>query len=1069
GAAVVMCERHACDATATSRAIPGHRMGELWNREVAAGRLNSAGRPLLQVATAGDPAALSAIVGLALTGLRTTGFFDGTGLVAAYEALLGAAGKHIATVLNVADSAAGRSSLSGLSGHDGFHAARDSGFFQLFAKNAQEAADLALIAHRIAELALVPGVVAQDGGATGRRIESLLLPEAELIAEYLGRPDDLIESPTPAQRLLFGPRRRRIPELWSVDSPAMTGTTQRDDAYALGVAAQRPYYLGHVAKLTESALEEFYQLTGRRYGRVDTYRVEDADYLIVAQGGAVSTAEAVADHLRKKRKVKVGVVNLTMSRPFPGDRLGHLLHKRAGVVVLERQDQPLNEDAPLAIAVRAVLHKCLENGSAKRGEPPHPGYASYTRMEQAPPLYSACYGLGGREPEPEALIGAVEHMLAQGSNGRMFYLSLDFHRETHASPKQEVYQQTLSDAYPAIRTLAVRGSENPSLLPPDGVAVRIHGTAGRELFTQEDHLAHTLAELRGFHVKTFPEPAAPARGQPTVHHLAFGTQPIRVNSTPRDVDVVIAADPLVFNHSDPLAGLKPGGTLILQTDLKQPEAVWAAIPPQFQRIIAERRLKVYFIDAMGIAREESRLPEQQHRVMGKVLQGCFLATPFVAGATRLTDRELMRKLKQILAARAEATEAGDVEDDLNPLRRGLEGLVGIGPLPPAEAAPEPKSAGLPTVLKHLPVHDVPAMDIHRFWEETGTSYAAGNGTANLAEPFLGSGLIPPATGLLRDLSSTRADYPEWIPEKCTGCGACWTVCPDSALPGLVNGIGEILETALQSLERRGYSTKHLPRAVRTLEGQLRDLLTKGKKPDSATPYLSQAITQTITASRLPGDSVKELEQEFTDFRAELGDFAFAVTQSFFAEMEAASRGDGGLLSITLDPSKCKACKSCVKACPEEALIVQPQTAEGLAVLRRNWDFWLKLPTTDRKYLRQAAAASGAPGLETLLLDKNAYHTMVGGDHADPGAAEKTITHLFTATAESVMQPRVAAHLARIGELIGRLEKHIRLNLAVDVEDVDAVRQAMNTLRERDYTLAELSEKLAPVGKMAAAD
>jgi pyruvate-ferredoxin/flavodoxin oxidoreductase len=318
-------------------------------------------------------------------------------------------------------------------------------------------------------------------------------------------------------------------------------------------------------------------------------------------------------------------------------------------------------------------------------------------------------------------------------------------------------------------------------------------------------------------------------------------------------------------------------------------------------------------------------------------------------------------------------------------------------------------------------------------------------------------LIPAATGLLRDLSATRADYPEWIPEKCSGCGACWMVCPDSALPGLVNGIGDILETALKSLEGRGYPTKHLPRAVRTLEGRLRELVAKGGIPRSVTPYLSEAVAQTISASRLSGDAVKELEQEFADFRAELGDFPLAVTQPFFGEMEAASRGDGGLLSVTLDPSKCKACKSCVKACPEEALVVQPQTPEALDVLRRNWDFWLKLPTTDRKYLRQAGG--GAPGLETLLLDKRAYHSMVGGDHADPGAAEKTITHLFAATAEAVMQPRVTAHVARIDELIGRLEKHIRLNLAVDVEDVGALQQAMTALRDREYTLAELSEKL----------
>lgn len=1057
-AAVVMCERHACDATTSSSAAPTHRMAELWAREVAAGTLNISGRALLEVEVAGDSAALSALVGLALTGLRTTGFFDGRGLLAAYDALLGAAGKHIATVLNVADTTAARSALSGLAGHDGFNAAMDSGFFQLFAKNAQEAVDLALIAHRIAEMALVPGVVARDGAAAGGRIESLLLPGPELIAEYLGRPDDVIESPTPAQRLLFGPQRRRIPEFWSVDAPAMTGAAQRDDAYAPGLAAQRPYYLGHVVELTESAMEEYFRLSGRGYERVSTYRIKDAEYLIIAQGEVAATAEALADHLRQTRKIKLGVLNLTMSRPFPGDRLGHLLHKRAGVVVLERCDQPLAEDAPIAGAVRAVLHKCLENGAAKRSALPHPAYASYTRMDQAPPLYSACYGMGGREPEPEALIGAVEQMLAQGANRRMVYLSLDFYRDAQASPKQEVYLQTLADAYPAIRTLAARGSENPSLLPTDAVVVRIHGTAGREPFTLEDHLAHTLAALRGFYVKTFPEPAAPAKGQPGVNHMAFATEPIRVNSAPRAVDVVIAADPLVFNHSDPLHGLKPGGAFILQADIAEPAAAWAAIPARFQRAIVENRVEVHLIDAMKIAREEARLPAEQYRVMGKVLQGCCLATPAVAGATRLAGRELMRELKRMLVARAETAGAEDVEGELNLFRRGVEGLTRFAPLPPAEITPQPQSAELPAALKHLPVHNVPALDIHRFWEETGALYAAGAGAANLAEPFLGSGLIPAATGLLRDLSSTRAEYPEWIPEKCTGCGACWTVCPDSALPGLVNGIGEILQTALQSLERRGYPTKHLPRAVRSLEGQLRELLAKGPIPAAVIPHLSQAITLTIAASRLPEEGMRELEQEFKDFRAELGDFPCAVTRPFFTEMEAVSRGDGGLLSVTLDPSKCKACKSCVKACPEDALAVKPQTPEALAALRRNWNFWLKLPTTDRKYLGRKES-DGAPGLESLLLDKKAYHTMVGGDHADPGAADKTITHLFTATVEAVMQPRAAAHVARIEELIGHLERHIRLHLAVDVEDVDAVRRAMATLRDREYTLAELSEKL----------
>ena len=50
-----------------------------------------------------------------------------------------------------------------------------------------------------------------------------MVPERELIAEYLGRPDDIIETPTPAQRIIYGETRRRIPLLWDVDNPVMSG------------------------------------------------------------------------------------------------------------------------------------------------------------------------------------------------------------------------------------------------------------------------------------------------------------------------------------------------------------------------------------------------------------------------------------------------------------------------------------------------------------------------------------------------------------------------------------------------------------------------------------------------------------------------------------------------------------------------------------------------------------------------------------------------------------------------------------------------------------------------------
>ena len=79
------------------------------------------------------------------------------------------------------------------------------------------------------------------------------MPERELIAEFLGRADDIIDTPTPAQQMLYGPKRRRVPAIWDVDTPVQTGVVQNQDAYMQAVAAQRPYFFDHIAAITEPA------------------------------------------------------------------------------------------------------------------------------------------------------------------------------------------------------------------------------------------------------------------------------------------------------------------------------------------------------------------------------------------------------------------------------------------------------------------------------------------------------------------------------------------------------------------------------------------------------------------------------------------------------------------------------------------------------------------------------------------------------------------------------------------------------------------------------------------------
>jgi pyruvate-ferredoxin/flavodoxin oxidoreductase len=46
------------------------------------------------------------------------------------------------------------------------------------------------------------------------------------------------------------------------------------------------------------------------------------------------------------------------------------------------------------------------------------------------------------------------------------------------------------------------------------------------------------------------------------------------------------------------------------------------------------------------------------------------------------------------------------------------------------------------------------------------------------------------------MTDIRFEVPDFIPELCTGCSQCWVQCPDAAIPGVVNSVEQILDTAI---------------------------------------------------------------------------------------------------------------------------------------------------------------------------------------------------------------------------------------------------------------------------------
>jgi pyruvate-ferredoxin/flavodoxin oxidoreductase len=1057
--AAIMCERESSDAAGAYPITPSTQMGEYWAEEAAKGHLNISDRPLIFIEPEGEHAAAAVTAGLSMTGLRAANFSSGQGIAYMHESLYAAVGKRLTYVLNIGSRAMTKSTLNVHAGHDDYHAIDDTGFFQLFADKAQHVADLNIIAHRIAELALTPGAIAQDGFLTTHLIESMLLPERELIKEFLGRPDDIIKTPTPAQRIIYGDTRRRIPELWDVDNPVMAGIVQNQDSYMQSVAAQRPFFFDHIQELTDRAFEEYFQLTGRRYQRVMTYRAEDADYLILGQGSVVPSAEVVVDYLRQTRGIKVGVVNLLMFRPFPSDLISKVIKGKKGVTVLERLDQPLAVDSPIMREIRATITKSIENGANKKALP-YPELASY-KPGEIPTLYSGSFGMGSRDLQPEGIIGAIENMLPDGKHKKHFYLSIDFIRDNAFTPKQRAYQETIQEAYPNIKELAIRGSENPNLMPKGAVTVRFHSIGGWGAITTGKNLAMTLFDLLGYDIKANPKYGSEKKGQPTTYYLAAAPEPIRINCEYYFVDVVLSPDPNVFKHTNALAGLKKGGCFIIQSDKAKPEEVWAEIPKAYQKIIIDNDIHIFYIDGFKIAREEATDPELQLRMQGIAFQGAFFAASPLMQKAGLSEVALLKAIEDQLQYKFGSKGQRVVDDNMRVVKRGFDEVheiknkvFGAGHSEKDNGVTE---LPIPSMMKSIPKSKSNLSDIHRFWEQTGNFYQRGMGNDNLTDPFIGLSVMPAASSLFRDMTGIRFEHPEWVPENCTACGDCYTICPDTAIPGLVSDLPDVLDTVVKRVKKSHGKVEYLPKAVRQMEGKVRNLFKESGKDSHVNGLLQDAIDQMIEES----DNTNGFAQEMEWFREELGDFQFALTRPYFDLHEKDQPNSGGLFSITINPTTCKGCMECVKVCNDDALRITTQTEDSIARLRKDWDFWVDLPNTPQKFNRIDDLEEKIGPLETLLLNKDAYMEFVSGDGACLGCSEKSVIHLFVATVESLMQPRIKKHVAYLEELISKLEKHIQLKLmnTVNVADADMMSKIVSEMGNADLTMSGIAGRL----------
>lgn len=264
-----------------------------------------------------EHAAMSACVGASASGGRVSTATSSQGFALMAEVLYQASGMRLPIVLNVVNRALA-SPLNVRGDHSDMYMGRDSGWIQFGAFNSQEAYDLALCAFKVGENHAVrlPVMVHQDGFITSHTAQNVYPLTDEVAYTFVGD---------------FKP----VDDMLDFSRPVTYGAQTEEDWHFEHKARQHKALM-ESPSVIEEVFAEFEKVSGRKYERVETYAMDDAEVAIVALGTTVETARVAAEELRAEEGVKAGVVAIRNFRPFPFDLVRDALENTKSVAVLDR-------------------------------------------------------------------------------------------------------------------------------------------------------------------------------------------------------------------------------------------------------------------------------------------------------------------------------------------------------------------------------------------------------------------------------------------------------------------------------------------------------------------------------------------------------------------------------------------------------------------------------------------------------------------------------------------------------------------------------------------------------------
>ncbi len=678
---------------------PSSTMAELADEWSAKGIKNIWGNVPDVIELQSEGGAAGTVHGALQTGSLTTTFTASQGLMLMLPNMYKIAGELTATVFHVAARSLAAQGLSIFGDHQDVMAARTTGFAMLSAASVQEAHDFALIAQVISLKSRIPFIHFFDGFRTSHEVNKLELLRDEQIRFMI--PDELV----------IAHRQRGL----SPEHPFIRGTAQNPDVYFQGRETVNSFY-NNLPGITEQVMRDFEKLTGRSYGLFEYAGDPKAEQLIIIMGSGSETVRETVTALNRSGR-KTAVITVRLYRPFSLEHLIVVLPVSVkSIGVLDRTKEPGAAGEPMYQDVLSTLVEALQQG----------------KLKKLPNIVGGRYGLSSKEFTPAMVKGVYDELeKVHPKNGFTIGINDDV--------------TFTSLAYDPSYKLDESGWRQGLFF-----GLGADGTVGANKNTIKIIGENTALYAQGYFVYDSKK-----SGARTVSHLRFGPEPIRAPYLISKADF-IACHQFNFTEKVEMLEFAGKGAIFLLNSPYSKESVWDKLTGQVQKIIIDKKIKLFVIDATTVARDTGMSGR-----INTIMQTCYFALSGV-----LQREEAIKQIKKAIEKTYAKKGQKVIDQNFQAVDATLANLYEVD-YPKKVSAADHK---LLTVPARAPV----------FVQEVTATMMAGHGDELPVSKMTVDGTYPSGTTQWekRNVSDLVA---VWEPDTCIQCGNCAYVCPHSVI------------------------------------------------------------------------------------------------------------------------------------------------------------------------------------------------------------------------------------------------------------------------------------------------